>query len=393
VAAYHAGLANDLRASIQDRFMAASDMIIVATIAFGMGVDKPDIRNIVHYTLPKSLEGYSQEIGRAGRDGLPSTCFLYLSAADIRKHESYSRSDVPSLRSVLGFFESFLGDWQHAQKDHVVEANMSTISRDWDIGMNTLGLLFSQLDLRFGLIRAITPKYSTYSYVINPIYYTLDKSDPISKALIEASKTAAKWTHVDVDLAASICSYPRDMVVRKLQSWADNGGIDLKPAGVVNRFRVLQPFPPKAEIKDLAEKALEQLELKEKENLARVKAVVELMTGYECYAEALASYFGDELDGPCNSCGFCATAAPIEFEWPGTGTETADLPIDMGKVKLVLDTVGRENWNDARFLARVAWGVSSPRSTSLKLGKTPAWGCCEGMPFEKLVKVFEEYCA
>ncbi|KAA8895753.1 P-loop containing nucleoside triphosphate hydrolase protein [Sphaerosporella brunnea] len=389
VAAYHAGLANPLRTEVQDRFMAASDMIIVATIAFGMGVDKPDIRNIVHYTIPKSLEGYSQEIGRAGRDGLPSTCFLYLSAADIKQIESFSRADVPSLQSVHGLLESFFGEWPYAQKGVVVETNMTNLSKKWDIRPTCLALLFSQLDLRFGIVRAITPKYSSYSYQANEGFSSLNKSDRISQALVSASKKG-KWTTVDVDMAASCCGRPREQVVRTLQSWATNGHIELKPSGVINRLRVLKPFPSKDEIKDLAEKAHQQLETKELENIERIKSVVELMAGHQCYARALAAYFGDELEDPCKRCGFCETGSPIKFEWPGN--EMANVPIDETKIKMVLDAVGELNWNDARFLARVGWGITSPRSTSLRLGKTKAWGCCEGVPFDKLVKAFEVHC-
>ena len=72
--AYHAGLRGELRREIQEEFMGGGGRIVVATIAFGMGVDKADIRRVFHYNVPKSLEGYSQEIGRAGRDGLPAEC-------------------------------------------------------------------------------------------------------------------------------------------------------------------------------------------------------------------------------------------------------------------------------------------------------------------------------
>jgi ATP-dependent DNA helicase RecQ len=109
VGAYHAGLDEAKRTRIQDYFMAGDLDAIVATNAFGMGVDKSDIRFVTHYNLPGSIEAYYQEVGRAGRDGLPSICTLLFNYVDTRTHEFFIEGSYPPREVIEQIYSLLLG--------------------------------------------------------------------------------------------------------------------------------------------------------------------------------------------------------------------------------------------------------------------------------------------
>jgi ATP-dependent DNA helicase RecQ len=106
VSEYHAGMSDSLRIRAQDDFMSGRTQLIVATNAFGMGIDKPDIRFVVHYQMPGSIEAYYQEIGRAGRDGLPSTCVLLFNYADKNTHDFFIEGSYPDINVIKQVYDS-----------------------------------------------------------------------------------------------------------------------------------------------------------------------------------------------------------------------------------------------------------------------------------------------
>lgn len=99
-AAYHAGLESDVRSATQEDFLMERIDVIVATIAFGMGIDKPDVRFVIHYDIPKSLEGYYQETGRAGRDGGEGRCIAFYTHNDLQKLEKFMESKPISEQDI-----------------------------------------------------------------------------------------------------------------------------------------------------------------------------------------------------------------------------------------------------------------------------------------------------
>lgn len=239
---FHAGMKTEEKTMCQEAFMASSELIVVATIAFGMGIDKADIRNVVHYDIPRSLEGYSQEIGRAGRDDKTSQCVLYLCAEDLHLRESFARGDLPSKASVAGLIKEILSSPPvDAAGGSVLEHNLYQLSKKFDIKPTVLSNVFAQLELRFGLLRATTPKYTSYSYKSLKSFFW-DKS-PAATAVQRYSKVAKTVTNVDVDEAARSSGLFRPDIVAKLNDLNDNRFIELRTGGVLNIYRIMKPLP------------------------------------------------------------------------------------------------------------------------------------------------------
>ena len=198
--------------------------------------------------------------------------------------------------------------------------------------------------------------------------------------MIAQSKTARKWTHIDVDVVARSAQTDREYVVRKLQQWNDSGAIELKPSGVVARFRITQKFPQGEQAKNkLISDIYAQIEAREKEDMARVEAVVDFVTSNKCLSRELASHFGDEKSVPEDGCGHCQKCfgkALVQYH----GARNCKGRIDHRKTEAILSaTLIRD---DPRFLARVAFGISSPRVTGEKLGKHPVFGSMDDCDFE-----------
>ncbi|MGI8770556.1 MAG: RecQ family ATP-dependent DNA helicase [Acidobacteriaceae bacterium] len=163
-AAYHAGLEPEHRQRVQHRFLTGELEVVVATVAFGMGIDKPDVRTVLHTGLPASLEAYYQEIGRAGRDGLPSRTILMHSFADRRTHEFFLERDYPPIGELDRIQRRLTATPQHRDDLRFALAS-SGDAMDAEVFDKALEKLLihgaAQIDYQDGIVRSPSDQATT----------------------------------------------------------------------------------------------------------------------------------------------------------------------------------------------------------------------------------------
>ena len=197
---YHAGMKDEERKETQEWFIQAEQGTVVATIAFGMGIDKSNIRYVYHYNPAKSLENYAQEVGRAGRDGKPATCEMFFCPDDLNVLENFAYGDTPTPSAVASLVNEVF------RQGDDFDVSMYDLSAAHDIRNTVVRTLLTYLEL-LDHIDAGTPFYAEYQF--KPLVpsaeilknFEGERKTFLQKVLAQARK-AQTWFYIDLDQAS-----------------------------------------------------------------------------------------------------------------------------------------------------------------------------------------------
>ena len=378
VSAYHAGMRNEERERIQNRFMEGTLKCVVATIAFGMGIDKKDIRRVIHYDLPKSIENYSQEIGRSGRDGQASLCEVLANLDNLNVLENFIYGDTPEQASIQKLLEEI-----KETEGFVWEMKLTALSKDLNIRSLPLKTLLVYLDME-GILRPKFAYFDEYSFKFNtgpnPIAQRFQgERREFVETLFDFCDTKKVWTYLDVDGLLHHYGCERSRVIAALEYFDEQSWIELHAKQAIEVYDIMTKA---FDIQQISEKMFRLFEDKERHEIKRIHEMLAFFESEDCLSRRLAAYFGEHLgEENCGHCSVCKQGK-VTIEHTSELSPLADA--DFEKLTRDFRTAIAEQWSISK-VTKFLCGIYTPAFSRIKVKSIPHFGSLERYPFQDVM--------
>ncbi|MDP0490034.1 MAG: ATP-dependent DNA helicase RecQ [Verrucomicrobiota bacterium JB023] len=384
--AYHAGMRAEARSEVQEDFMSGRLPVVVATIAFGMGIDKADVRAVYHYNLPKTLENYAQEVGRAGRDGEEAHCEVLACLDDRITLENFIYGDTPDSSAVKSLLEHILmlGD--------EIEISPYELSRGCDVKPVVIETLLAYLEMD-GWVEARGSSFARMAIqFVRGEEQTLaghtERRQQFLRTLFSHGQRGRVWLTFELQEVAEAMGEPVEKI-RKTLGWLEgHGDITVKVSQFRKRYRLLRPID-RPVLRELVGEMRARFEQREERDLERLEEVLSFFGEPGCLVLRLLSYFGEEGHEPCGKCSSCLEKRTAEREIPGHVVRELSVA-DLEEVQGVI-AMRHPALRSPRQVARFLCGLASPASTAARLKSHRAFGYLEGYSFQEVLIAVESF--